>query len=382
MSHHKHSCGDENCPQNKHSHSHEKCSENTHGDTVNYIFCKNFSKDRFRIPKDFVYFSAFGYVADDGLLSTDYATGLTVTSAPFTKRGVGILDHTKWLAVTSKAFVVPTKDAELFVEAKMFFQATGIINGNQLASGIQKYSAGIQNVMDEPRLTCGALNLLDLQTGMVFDFIFSNETIYALYEHLPVTGDTAIFTYAIPVASRPTDLNTFQKFKIGYNGYKKEVSWYIDNTKVYSVKNPGLLLADRGSLVTYGGTFAEKEVKINQLSVGFGTFSLLDFFPFKGSYEGIGESHTLDVSNAIVEVEPLANLGNVYYKRAPDQLGNLVPQTSFIYNGLAGNDGQGGILTIKKIKVGIQYSECTNPGNYEFKDNMMDNKQWTQYLNV
>ena len=291
------------------------------------LFSKNFKFQNFDLINDFQYFEVPGvYVANDGTTSQNNTSGLTISSVPFEKRFTGILDHTKYLVYTQEAFYVPKKDAELFVEAQMTYTSTGLIssNGQELAPGIQKYSEGIQNIKDEPRLSAGALNLVDFSTGMVFDFILSDSTIYALYEHLPLNSVTSVFTFAKAVASRPTNENQTTLLRIGYNGFRKEVIWYIDGNPVFKVQNPGLPLADKGLFVLNGDTNDNKEVKSETLAAGFGTFSLLDFFPFDKSYEDIGQSYTIFPNNPNIKlVEPLTNLegGNVYYKKMPNKLG-------------------------------------------------------------
>lgn len=315
------------------------------------LFVRNFRFQPFDLQRDFQFFEVPGYVADDGQASQNERTGLTITSVPFTKRAPGILDHTKYLVLTQKSFMVPTEDMELFLEANVFWRATGLVQDGKLAPGIQKYAAGIQNIRDEPRLSAGALNFLDLDTGMVFDFILSDSTIYALYEHLPVTEDTRVFTFAKAVGSRATNLDTPVNLKIGYNGYRKLVTWYIDGNPVFQVVRPGLPLVDRSLYVLNGDLFPEREVEVQSLAAGFGNFTLLDFFPFDESYEEIGQSYTTNLE----KVQPLADLGGAYFQRMTDQLGRDVPQTDFVYTGPPVQDGQGAVLNLLDLKVGLAH---------------------------
>lgn len=324
--------------------------------TGQILFKKNFTKQPFDLVNDFMFFqitSPIEYIADDGI-ATQGAEGLVITSTPYTKRSITIFDHTKYLVFTQKTFDVPKIDAELFVYAEMTFEATGLVVNNRLAPGLQKYSDGITNIQDEPRISTGTINLADFNTGMIFDFIFSNEKIYALYEHLPLSEDTSDFTYAVPLLDRTGDLSTIYKLKIGYNRLKNRAVWYINNQEVFAVNNVGLMLPDNKYLLTYGGGIA-KEVDIKSLSAGFGLFTLLDFFPAYSSYEDAGISYTVsdNLSIELVKVKPLANLLGIYFQRMPDKVGNLIPQTEFIYNGPEVVDGQGGILTIEFFAVGI-----------------------------
>lgn len=316
------------------------------------LFSRNFKVEPFDIEQDFQFFAVGDYVANDGQPTQNRKTGLTVSSVPFTKRSQGILDHTKFLVLTQQSFTVPDADIELFVEATMSYRSTGLTINGELAPGIRKYAAGIQSIKDEPRLSAGTLNLVDLDTGMVFDFVFSDSTIYALYEHLPVTDDTYVFTFAKAVASRPDDLTKPVVLRIGYNKFRNEVTWYIDGNPVYKVQRVGLPLVERDLYVLNGDVYPKREVKIESLAAGFGTFTLLDFFPFDESYEEIGQSFTIGLE----KIRPLADLGEPYFQRMPDQLGNPVPQTEFVYEGPPEQDGQGAIITIGEFKVGLSKS--------------------------
>jgi len=327
----------------------------------NTLFRKNFTRQKFEIPNDFVYFRFGNYVGDDATVTQNHCTGLVIQNPTFTKRSTGIVDHVKYLTVTKNTFEAPCNDTEIFVQALMTFTPLNIVSGGKLTPGLQKYSDGIQNVQDEPRVSAGAMNLVDLSTGMIFDFIFSDQTVYALYEHLPVSSDTSIFTQAVPVMSRPADLNKLYTFTIGYNRCKNQANWYIDGTKVFTVNNVGLIPIDKSTIVTFGGC-TSKEVEIKSISAGFGLFTLLDFFPFPQSYEQIGQSYTINPANSgagVVPIEPLANVGSIYFKRMLSQLGTPVPQTDFIYDGPNNQpDGQGGLLNIKKFKIGTRKAYC------------------------
>lgn len=335
------------------------------------LFKRDFTKQPFDLVKDFMFFQTtepVDYIANDGIPTTG-PEGLVVTSVPYTKRSIGNLDHTKFLVFMQKTFDVPKIDAEVFVCVDMTFEATGLLFNSQLAPGLQKYSAGITNIQDEPRISSGLLNFVDFNTGMVFDFMFSNEKIYALYEHLPFTADTSVFTYVIPVLDRAADLNRLYRLKIGYNRLKNKATWYIDDQEVFSVNHVGLPLPDNKFLVLNGGGLA-REVDIKTITAGFGLFTILDFFPSYSSYEDVGISYTVSDTLTIEPIKPLANLGSVYFQRVRDQVGNLVPQTEFIYTGPQKIDGQGGILRIEFFVVGITNSYCkvlthkTNPRNF------------------
>lgn len=324
------------------------------------LFTRDFRVDSFVIgdgPTDFSYFQVpLVYIADDGTPTQTPEEGLTITSVPFTKRALGILDHPKYLVLNNARYPIPKYGVEIQFQARMTYQATGLIeetpDGPVLASGIRKYSDGIQNVQDEPRLSAGALNVIDLVTGMVFDFILSNSTVYALYEHLPVTDDTAVFTYAIPIYSF-SKAGERVNLKLGFSkqGENTLVRYYVNDVLRYTVSDIGLPLVDQTAIVLSGGGDFKK-VELQGLQFGFGTFTLLDFLPFDKSYEQIGQSYTVPLNTSTLEkVQPLANLMANYFQRMKNQVGELVPQTEFVYTGQPEDDGTGAIISITTFTV-------------------------------
>ena len=313
------------------------------------LFSKNFRVQKFNVEKDFQYFTFGDYVANDGVATQDHETGLTVSSVPFNLRGFSILDHTKYLVLTRDVFTIPNDDVDFFYEVEASYRATGLDS-----EGLQKYYPGIQILPDDLRLSAGALNIIDLQTGMVFDFLLSNNTIYALYEHLGISDSTDVFTFAKPVGKREPDQT--HRLRIEYNKVRKRVRWLLDGNVVCEVVRPGIPLPDQALLLYNGEEFPMKEISSNELSIGFGTFTLLDFFPAHNNYENIGQSYT----TGLEEVIPLTDVGSVYNKRMPGFDGHKVPQESFVYIGPQEVDGQGGILNVLSVKVGLTNDVCSD----------------------
>lgn len=305
-------------------------------------------------------------VSNDGMTSQDPNKGLIIDSSVFQHRKVSIFDHPKYLIYTKES-LTPTPGNKVFVEATSSMFSTNIfesyfIGNATLKSGLQKYATGLFNPFDDPRLACAALNLLDLENAMVYDFIITNETIFALYEHLPFNALTAVFTYAIPVGKRPTDVDVPTTYRIEYDTALNIVIWYIDDREVYRVTQPGLplpnpeylvLLHDYRANTTYP-TF--QSVKSTTFNGGFGTFSLLDFLPFFGTYEWSG----LDVGRRISPtgesfIRPLASVPPLFPTDGDTQIrminddGQYFAPTPY-YNGPLEVDGQGVVYSIRNFK--------------------------------
>lgn len=127
----------------------------------------------------------------------------------------------------------------------MSVQQTGLEN---LALALQATGVsliGVNNVNSDIRLAAGAFNCIDPETLMGFDFIISNEDIYAFYERLPFnrtewggTGPNYIaFSHVIPVAKRNTadPGNDFVKLAIAYNYKDNYVRWLVNDQEVLRV---------------------------------------------------------------------------------------------------------------------------------------------------
>lgn len=236
------------------------------------------------------YFSAGSYIGDDGIITTtnkglEVVSGGTnpLTGEPaFTKTlaqeqengGLpGAIDHVKWLAYmnhySSKGY--PGFDAVTGKE--LTFEST--ISGRTF--GTQYHPFG--DAVDDPndiRLASFAMNTMDMETFMVFDFFITNDQIYAFYERLPLGRDTlgnyAAFSYKIPVAKR--DPEDFHNLRISYDKDKGVVKWFVNNTEVFRVDKIGYRIDRKYLILDHGGE--EQLVKPDQLVAGLGMFTLLD----------------------------------------------------------------------------------------------------------
>ncbi len=102
--------------------------------------------------------------------------------------------------------------------------------------GLDRHTYG--GAVPEPgrdlRLGAAAMICMDRRTGMVFDFITTQECVFAVYERLawPGTG-YAGFSYAVPVLDRsPGDRHTLS---IGYDRSAGAVRWLVGDKEVLQV---------------------------------------------------------------------------------------------------------------------------------------------------
>lgn len=220
---------------------------------------------------------------------------------------------------------------------------------------------------EDPRLAACAMNAVALpdentQVGDgafgVFDFLLANEQIFALYERLPfgrpsvggAYNEYSSFTSMVPVARRRK--HDYHKLSIAFNRARGVVRWLIDDKEVYRVDRVGfrLPLCDVQMLPDIN----EGELEYPKtLSMGFGTFTLLDFHQFN--------------NGTCTSEKPLARLvsgANAYYNPYDRDAtsGNPKPNVDF-YDETPAEEkriwGQGAKFTIDYIEVRTQKCGCS-----------------------
>ncbi|RLK53914.1 DUF6081 family protein [Actinokineospora cianjurensis] len=193
------------------------------------------------------------------------------TTAPESQGGGGDLDQLKWIATVnhtaSSGF--PGFDAKpgqlLTCRTKMA--------GRTFGTGNHPFGAAVTNPDGDLRLAATSTATIDTETQVVTDFVVTNNTIFAIYERLPVAGkDHAAFTYAVPVASRRQDqvhvLETVMDNAAG------AVEWRVDRRTVLRVDKIGYRVLDRKHLLMdLGGR--EERVFPRQMACGMGMFTFL-----------------------------------------------------------------------------------------------------------
>lgn len=241
------------------------------------------------------FFSAAGFVGDDGVTSTAPGGGLLVTAkgqnpktgAPaFTKTVAqeqvsglpGGLDHVKWLVYMNHFSTGGYPGFDAIPGQQLVCQST--VAGQTFGTAPHPFGAAVRSPSDDFRLASVALNTIDFDTFMVFDVFFTNHRIYALYEHLPFArsefggpyGRYAAFTYVIPIANRtPGDFHTVA---VAYDKAAGIVRWLVDGKTKFTVNRIGLHIDRRFMVLDHGGT--EELFSPNQLNCGMGMFTLLD----------------------------------------------------------------------------------------------------------
>ncbi|MEZ4225473.1 MAG: DUF6081 family protein [Polyangiaceae bacterium] len=237
---------------------------------------------------------AFGpaFTGNDGFVSTgphglrvvptgmNSVTGLpaflnTVAQEPISGLPGGV-DHVKWLAYTNHFADTgfPGYDAK----PGRVVACESIVSGRTFGTEYHPFGGAVDNANDDLRLAAFAMNTIDVETFMVYDFFITNETVYAFYERLPfgrgpALGNYAAFSYAVPVANYHPYKKTL--LKIAYDKSAGKVYWFVNGHKVMQVDNIGMRLPSREFMtIDHGGV--ETPVSPNQINCGMGMFTLLD----------------------------------------------------------------------------------------------------------
>jgi hypothetical protein len=186
----------------------------------------------------------------------------------------GGLDHVKWAAFTTHVASSgqPGFDAvsgyELSCETWMAASTYGTEE--------HPFGPLVQDPEDDLRLASVAMNAVDSETGLIFDFFFTNDRIYAFYERgtgsRATLGDYAAFAFAVPVADNSP--GTQHHLRIGYDRAEGTVRWYVDDREVYRVDRLGHHVEREYMMLDHGGT--ETIAEPRQLNCGMGMFTVLD----------------------------------------------------------------------------------------------------------
>ncbi|ONI76447.1 hypothetical protein ALI144C_36695 [Actinosynnema sp. ALI-1.44] len=202
----------------------------------------------------------------------------------------GGLDHVKWFATTTHvassgfAGFDAVRGRELSCETRMAARTYG--------TEAHPFGGLVRDPGTDLRLASVAMNAVDPETGMVFDFFLTNNRIYAFYERGPylraALGDYAGFSFAIPVGR--TAPGQEHDLRIGYDRSSGTVRWYVDKREVYRVHRIGHRIDRKHMMIDYGGV--ENLVEPRQLNCGMGMFSVLD-----GAQPGIPGSGLVRLAN-------------------------------------------------------------------------------------
>lgn len=240
--------------------------------TPRTLFADDFSAG-LELGPSWQYVTAGPFVADDGEAVKTFS-GVSVspparhpgTGEPmFTQDEHGSAGHLRWMVTTTQAFA--TADDPVRVRFRAGARSFGV-------SG-HPYGKEVADPESDIRLGAATLNVLDFESGLVFDFWVGSRTIVPMYERLRLPGmpgDYAAFTsVAAPVPREP---DAVHEFSIVVDAANSTVSWGIDGQIVAAVERTGPPAPGWATVLDHGGT--PQVARPRQLLAGLGLMTLLD----------------------------------------------------------------------------------------------------------
>lgn len=228
--------------------------------------------------------------------------GTTVTAVPFhIGADYSVFDHLKYIAVSNQSFAVPEHGSlEFSVEIKAL--TPGTVSGRVVRGCYgppMSYAAvgdpcaePFQQVVRQGQQAGVVLNMINFETGQLFDWFISGSTAFALIERLPtnVTGSPGTgLDLAYTQIIKETKIAQGQTHKVAIrytrgpdNSY---VEYFLDDRLFVRVPNVGIPLDKQGYPYTgYAPSLGPGEplkARLDTFVIGHGLFSLLDAYPYQ-----------------------------------------------------------------------------------------------------
>jgi len=155
---------------------------------------------------------------------TSKSGGLALTVDPFTRKHdkIHMFDDPKQLYASTRTFPVSLDQVTVF-EADM---------------GAETYRSNAEDLQD----AFAGFNVMDLSTGMIFDFITTGKKIGAIYERLLIPGVTdekTAFTYVneAPFSGVRTKPEMMHHYTVRIDAHKKRAEWIVDGTTFFKTES-------------------------------------------------------------------------------------------------------------------------------------------------
>jgi hypothetical protein len=244
------------------------------------VLLKDDFKHGFDLAHTWALLSLGPFTANDGNVTTSPA-GLRVvapgtnpeTGEPaFTLSGSGDFDHVKWMADTQhlSSHSVPGYDAVPGQTLSFSMQA----RGQTFGVDAQPFGSAVSNPQSDLRLASFAMNVIDFETGMVFDTWQTNTRIYPYYERLNLTGKATYQAFSSIFRGVRRARNGKDTVTLAYDRSAGVVRWIIDGQEAARVNRIGFPSPRATMLINRGGT--PELAAPRQLNGGMALFTLMD----------------------------------------------------------------------------------------------------------
>jgi Family of unknown function (DUF6081) len=237
-----------------------------------------------------------------------FSTGaFSIADAPFTcGADFSVFDHLKYIATSNAAFPVPANGSLTF-SVDIAAQTPGtqvgrVVHGTYGPPGSYPAGAPYSATVPEGQQAGAVLNMINFQTGQLFDWFVSGNRAFTLIERLPssVTGGPSnpsdpafvgpgkMYTQIVDEFAITPGVahNVAITYTRGTGVGDSTVEFFFDGTRVTKVKNVGVPI-DHQPGQKYTGIYPSSgpgedlKSKLDSFVIGHGTFSLLDAFPFQ-----------------------------------------------------------------------------------------------------
>ena len=243
-----------------------------------------------------------------------------IDDAPFrTSFDFSVFDHLKYIATSNQSFAVPARGSVMFsseISAVTPGTVAGrVVHGTYGPPGSYPNGDPYSATVLQGQQAGAVMNMIDFCTGQLFDWFVSGNTAFTLIERLPTavtqnTSDPACAdNYAGPnemytqiIKEVPISPGVTHRVAIRYTRTPKTsyVEYFLDGKLVSKVGNIGVPLDVQGieytgiSPVIPGATGENLRDEINSFTIGHGTFSLIDAFPYQWGWFDTCTGESLD----------------------------------------------------------------------------------------
>jgi Family of unknown function (DUF6081) len=220
------------------------------------------------------------FTADDGVVTAS-AGGLHVRSSginagtgepAFALSAEGELDHLKWMAdtrhVSSEGY--PGFDAA----PGRLLSCTMWGGGRTFGTDDHPFGGAVGDPQSDLRLASFAMNVIDDETGLVFDTWQTNTRIYPYYERLETSGRAAYQRFSSIFPGVPRSPDSEDKVSLVYDPSAGAVRWIINDRDAARVEQIGFPAPEATILIDRGGT--PELAAPRQLNCGMAMFTLMD----------------------------------------------------------------------------------------------------------
>jgi hypothetical protein len=250
------------------------------GAASSQVLLKDNFKTGFDLAHTWALLSLGSFTANDGVVTTSprglhvQASGTnSLTGEPaFTLSGAGDFDHVKWLADTRHLSSNSSPGFDAVPGNVLSCTMWG--NGQTFGTAAQPFGSAVTDPQSDLRVASFAMNVIDYETGMVFDTWETNTRIYPYYERLNLSGTATYQSFSSIFPGVPRSPDGEDNVSMAYDPSAGVVRWIINGREAARVDKIGFPSPNATMLINRGGT--PQLAAPRQLNCGMALFTLMD----------------------------------------------------------------------------------------------------------